>query len=314
MKTKLLTGLIITLTSFLILTIASTVVAKGPAGKLNGQFIKPGLGINATHADLLQALPNDKAIGYDIETNVITLTTGYLPAIFKEPAFCSTIPTLIDPANASNLNTIIPQFTWDLGNGPDGTLSRMQISRDSDFTQVRWDMYGGSTTGLEVIRIWENLEPGITYYWRTWLMCGDTQGPYSEVWSFTTASSGEILPAPTLIAPANGSTVTSGVVTLQWEPVPGAVDYLVHWKKVGGYGSMVSWVNDTQRDIYIENNSTYQWSVEARNDYALGVESEAWQFVTQFGPLSVQLPGWNVGFRSIEGDATIFLVGQGAIK
>lgn len=126
-----------------------------------------------------------------------------------------------------------------------------------------------------------NFQPATTYYWRAWLLCGEIAGPYSEVWSFTTGSGGTILPAPTLIAPANGSTLPSLSVTLQWSAVDGAVEYLVHWRKAGEGGYTYSWVTDTQKEIrWLEPQTSYEWWISARNDYAIGNDSETWQFTT----------------------------------
>ena len=280
MKIKRMLAVVIILASFLLLTFAIASAAQDPDDQLTGRSLAQDFELSGSKSPSEYIRSNIERAGDISFTDYITVTANYLPAIFKKPVPCSTIPTLIYPSNEQILDTIIPEFTWNLGNGPDATLSRMQIAKDSDFSQIRWDMWGGSVSGIEVLRIWNNLEPATIYYWRAWLMCGDTQGPYSAVWSFTTGSDGVLLPAPDLIAPPNGSSVLAPTVNLQWSSVPGAVDYLLRWKKIGGYGSMVAWVEGTQHDVYVEDNSTYEWSVIARNDYALGVESVRWQFNT----------------------------------
>lgn len=207
----------------------------------------------------------------------------YLPAVFRGYPGCSTIPTLIQPQNGSTLSTIAPLYVWDDGSDPFATGFRLQVARDPQFSHgagsVRTSIHGEYE-----FRFSTNLEPSTTYYWRAYLVCGDERGPYSDVWSFTTGSAGTILPAPVLVAPADGSAVPSTVATLQWSSVPGAVDYLVCWRQVGLGGYNYEWQSGTQQAAYLSNNSTYEWWVSARNDYAIGTDSPKWQLTTGPAP------------------------------
>jgi hypothetical protein len=161
------------------------------------------------------------------------------------------------------------------------TKLRLQVAKDLDFTKIVSGLYYSGVTGVGEFRFPHNLDPDTAYYWRAGLMCDDTEGPYSDVWSFTTGSGGTILSAPTLIAPANGSTPPSLPVTLQWSAVDGTVEYLVHWRKVGEGGYGYSWETETQRELsWLDANTSYEWWVSARNDYAIGEDSETWQFTT----------------------------------
>ena len=233
--------------------------------------------------------------------------TTYLPAVFKNYGSCSTIPTLLSPANGSDLNTLIPLFQWDSGNDPNATALRLQVATDPDFTYTVMSLWYVGGTGVGQFRFPHNLDPATTYYWRAWLLCGETEGPYSEVWSFTTGSGGTILLAPTLIAPANGSTLPS--VTLQWSAVDGTVEYLVHWRKVGQGWYTYTWVTDTQREIsWLEANTSYEWWVSARNDYAIGDDSETWQFTTPAGSssMSPQYLDRRFAVEECDGVTTVF--------
>ena len=118
---------------------------------------------------------------------------------------------------------------------------------------------------------------------RAWLVCDEIEGPYSEVWSFTSGSGGTIPPAPTLIAPADGITLTTVPVTLEWSAVNEAVEYLFGWRKVDQSFTFVTWVPDTEITMYSQwftPDTTYQWWVEARSDYAIGPASTTWEFTT----------------------------------
>ena len=109
-------------------------------------------------------------------------------------------------------------------------------------------------------------------------MCGETQGPDSEMWSFTAGSGGTMLPGPSLLSPASGSTLAGTTVTPQWSSVSGAAEYVVYDK-----ADRTSWrtVNGTQITInWLDPHTTYEWWVKARNDYAWGAESIHWTFTT----------------------------------
>jgi len=107
------------------------------------------------------------------------------------------------------------------------------------------------------------------------------------VWSFTSGSGGTILPPPTLVAPADGSTLASLPVTFQWLPVDGTIEYKVTWGKASEPNiRYTDWVTGTQLttdwhiDPSIAYDIVYEWYVSARNDYAIGQSSDIWQFTT----------------------------------
>jgi hypothetical protein len=236
--------------------------------------------VTADSSVSLSSAQNATSLNYTSEVTVPLAFTTHLPVAFKGYAFCSTIPTLLDPANGSYLDTLIPLFQWDRGNDPNATLLHLELARDPDFAWMVSSLWwSGAGTGVGEFRFNFNLDPATTYYWRAWLTCDDIEGPYSDVWSFTTGSGGTILSAPALIAPANGSAPPSLPVTLQWSAVDGAVEYQPHWRNVGGVFTVVSWVTETQMGLYwLEANASYEWWVSARNDYAFGEDSEIWQF------------------------------------
>jgi hypothetical protein len=211
----------------------------------------------------------------------------YLPLIFKSCETCSTAPTLLAPANGSTLDTLLPLFRWDAGNNPNATNVRIMIDEDADFAHYALWINAGPT-GIGEFRCPYNLDPATTYYWRAWLICSECQGPYTETWSFTTGSGGTILPAPNLVAPANGSTLPSLPTVLQWSAVSGADEYRVYWRELGSGGYTYTIVTVTQySNYYLETSLTYEWWVAAINHYAVGADSVKWQFTTpaQAGPV-----------------------------
>ena len=232
--------------------------------------------------------------------------TIYLPVMLKNTQFCSTVPTLISPTNGSSLNTLIPLFQWDSGHNPDANDLHVDVSRNPGFTQIINTLYYNSAQGAGNFRFSGNFDPATILYWRAFLLCGSTQGPYSPVWSFTTGSGGTLLPTPALVAPANGNTVPTITVLLQWSSVSGAVAYQVHWRKVGQSGYIYDSVTGTQYTItWGSANTTYEWWVSAQNDYAFGADSVKWQFTTPAGFSSASTQELDHSFVVEDGSTTI---------
>ncbi len=228
-----------------------------------------------------------KAYDGKLYSNIATVTI----TVNAVNASCSAAPTLISPSDGSNPNTLIPTFQWNNGNVADITeVHLLLLLHEDDFPNdwVYWvTSYDGSFD--EDRYDLANLTPATTYYWKVWLKCGEIESPHSELWSFTTGSDDTLLPAPTLLSPADGSEIWSGdlPVKLQWSPVTGAEEYKVVIKKwADGTWNRVwsTTVTETEYTItfVLTQNSNYQWSVQPINDYALGTTSLGWIFETKY--------------------------------
>jgi len=233
----------------------------------------------------------------------------YLPLI-RNGSPCLNAPTLLDPANGSSLDNLIPLFRWDNGNDPNVTRLHLEVARDAGFTQRLISFTSGGSGGIREFRFSRNFDPSATLYWRTYLECGTTQSPYSAVWSFTTGSGGTILPAPNLLAPADDTILPSLPVNLEWSAVSGAVEYIVHWTLTGQGGYSYSMATDTNFTIGwgLSPNATYDWWITARNAYAWGVDSVKWQFTTPAGALSISHTNINRTFSIDENGVTYLTV------
>lgn len=200
----------------------------------------------------------------------------YLPIVFApaQPS-CSSAPTLVGPANRGALNTVTPLFEWNVGNDPTVTEMFVEIATDTTFSRYTFLFISPPPTGVTVaqLRYPDNLSFSTTYYWRVYFVCGAKQGPYSATWSFTTAASGgTFLPAPDLIAPPDGATISSNEVSFEWSAVPGALDYLIMWMPVGSDTFSFVYTTDTHYTAIgaLAPGTQYQWFVAARNDYGDG--------------------------------------------
>lgn len=245
-------------------------------------------------------------------TGVTCQTPGayniYLPLI-KNGSPCSKAPILLEPANGSNLDNLIPIFSFDTGNDPNVTGFVMSVARDVDFNQSVTSLsISGSVSGIYNFRFSQNFDPSTTLYWRAYNRCGEIQSPYSQTWSFTTGSGGPIMPAPTLISPPDDSVLPTLPVNLEWSAVNGAWEYLVHWRRTGLGGYSYTYTADTNFTIWgLNPNTTYEWWITARNDYAWGLESEKWQFTTPAETLSITQENLNPIFVTDE-DGTTSLI------
>ncbi|MGH2458944.1 MAG: fibronectin type III domain-containing protein [Chloroflexota bacterium] len=207
----------------------------------------------------------------------------FLPLVDGPPS-CSIAPTLLGPSNEAVAGTLAPLFQWVPIDDPNATSMTLQVASDASFddpsviAQVSFDPTSAIwTTGQT--RLPGNLSPSTVYDWRTFVSCGSGQGPYSATWSLTTAGpGGPLLAAPTLVSPPfDFSQASPSSLTLVWQTVSGAIDYLVVWFPAGSGSINFTYVADTQSGtnqqvtIGALNPSTeYQWYVQARNYYADG--------------------------------------------
>lgn len=204
---------------------------------------------------------------------------------------CSIPPKLVAPTNESNLDNLVPIFTWNNGNDPSITTVYFEISHDPTFNPynpgpgVHFSL--PYEPGEQNIRHFHNLEEGLTLYWRVSFACDGGDILDSEVWSFTTPEGGTTLPAPQLLSPADGSTVGAPPFNLEWEAVPGAEEYRLLLRYRDPEDGIVKWTRFifiTETIYTIEDDDIesgpMEWSVATINDYAIGEQSEWWTFTS----------------------------------
>jgi hypothetical protein len=217
---------------------------------------------------------------YDQITSTFTV---YLPLVQRPitptvPAGpCSIAPTLVSPADKSTLNTLIPRFEY-IEVSEMVSNTEITIADNPAFDlPIQYTTGGGK--GTHKLSLFDNLEPGTTYYWRVNDVCGAVKGPSSAVFSFTTGSNGTILPAPKLVSPADGTSNVGEETTFTWEAVGGATGY-EPYVCIKQDGCTLSHTPATSETFYLEANTEYRWHVFAYNDYAYGNPSEDWTFTT----------------------------------
>lgn len=207
------------------------------------------------------------------EANSLNLL--YLPLVMKP----CVKPILISPENAAQLDTLKPSFTFEIPPLTTQISVGLQISQETDFDDLEYSMGGSSSGGTATWRIFRNLTPATNYYWRVKANCGNSMVTYSDVRSFSTGSTGEILPAPVLLSPGDDTTTGSTQVIFDWEDVSGAVEYMIAYQEQGSYW-WLTYVTNSTFTQNLQANTTYNWYAQAINDYAYGANSEVWSFTT----------------------------------
>lgn len=275
MKARLLIAFALAIGLALIL--AWVVAAQGTGAKIHAQST-PYVVSATGHHPIRQ---NIVGLGYTEDITFTPAFTVYLPLVQRTiiPP-CTTAPTLISPTNGSLLNTLAPTLIYMRGTAP---VSYTSISvADNPAFSTLVDLYGtaGGGLGPMQLRLWKNLQPATVYYWRVQDVCGSVHSPYSSVFSFTTGSGGVILPAPVLVSPVSGTLGIGQEVTLTWNSVAGALGYQVWIYAVGSGGRLYFTSGTSQVVRRLQASATYEWYVDAYNDYAYGDMSDKWLFGT----------------------------------
>ena len=216
-------------------------------------------------------------------------STQYLPFIpnnYHPTVLCDTAPSLISPENGAAVDTLLPQLTYIQGSFPI-SYTQISIADNPGFSNsISYSSYGGGAPTQHTLSLFDNLAPGTKYYWHVQDFCGSQGSPLSPNYTFTTGSNGTILPAPVQVSPANATVNVSKYITITWNSVPGATGYKLFVHPVGSGGTIYFTVGTSRLILNQQANTTYEWTVQARNSYAFGNASPTWQYTT--GSFSVQ--------------------------
>lgn len=230
-------------------------------------------------------------------------STIYLPFVSLELPPCSRAPSLISPTNGSQLDTLVPELVFMKGTDPVSYTVITIADNPELYPGMAFYAHGGGIGPIHM-RMFYNLSPATTYYWRVNDVCGADVSPYSEVFTFTTGSGGVILPAPTLVSPPDGEIEVGEEVTFTWNSVAGAAGYqLFRCMEEGGCRLYLT-SSTSQPTGSLSPNSNYEWYVRAYNDYAYGEYSNTRQFTTG----SFRSTRRNVANSPLEAPHTLYYV------
>lgn len=200
----------------------------------------------------------------------------YLPVGLRTTSICVDRPLLLWPAAGATINTLIPAYLWDSCDLPEAIYTHLQIAPNPDMSDWVLSLYDSPTNVGSFQEYEKNLVPDTTYYWRIRAVYGDDDfGPYSSG-SFRTAPNGPVLPPPELLYPFDDMTLPGTTVTFNWQPVSGAVKYLIviGWTFGQIDARYYAYVEDTQTAFnHLPPNQPCYWVVSSVTDYAIGEPS-----------------------------------------
>jgi len=199
----------------------------------------------------------------------------YLPFV----AYPCPQPTLYSPEDAAQLDTLTPVFQFGVPVITGVTGAALHVSPNPSFMPLEYSITSDSGGGEFTWKVYYNLTPAATYYWRAVTICQGSVKSYSEIRTFLTGSGGEFPPAPVLLSPADGSTTASTSVTFEWSQVVGATGYLLNYQGEGSSWMTVP-LTDTQRTRSLQPGKNYIWYVQPLNAYGIGESSPTWHFTT----------------------------------
>lgn len=120
-------------------------------------------------------------------------------------------PELISPINGAVDVSTSPPLTWEPSSGAQPITYTVEIDETPDFLTAFVN-----SSGNETIPFYPNLYTAATYYWRVRAVNAAGNSPWSDTWSFTTLSGGEIPGTPTLQGPVNGSSDVNLPIQFAW--------------------------------------------------------------------------------------------------
>ena len=200
-------------------------------------------------------------------------------------------PTLLSPADESEIDTLLPALKWGTTEGVFETSYELALN-PSFQPVVEVINFIGIDPDLQdfVQRIpSDNLMQDTVYYWRVASTCAeiDTRGAFSEPISFRTPiDNGELLPKPTAVFPADEAITGSIRVITSFNEIEDSLGYLVYFYDSLEKAEQDEWfksISAGEKPVAVsvfDPEKTVYWRVKARNDFGWGDLSDARSFTT----------------------------------
>jgi|GEM_PF-6246554 len=145
-----------------------------------------------------------------------------------------------------------------------------------------------TVTALDSILV--NMLPNVYYLWHVKPYKSGGEGPFSDVFSFTTLNPPVPPPAPNLVSPIDGAVLINTTPLLEWSYLTTATGYSVQIAKDAQFVDIrfdstgIINTNITVPFGFLNGDSTYFWRVGAYNAYGNGYFSER--------SFTIILPSW----------------------
>lgn len=195
------------------------------------------------------------------------------------------IAELIYPAdNQQNVSPQVVQLEWS-SQELDVTYN-LKVSEHSDFSVPVIDEDGLGETSYQL----NDIEQGVTFYWRVQAVGKYLDGEWSETSSFTTAESdapGQIV----LAEPEDGAEEMDVNPEFSWYPDDNSEFYLFQLSDHSGFDELIAEFAEYPDTILalpdtLDYHREYFWRVAGQNEFVTAEWSEIWTFRTE-----VELPG-----------------------
>jgi hypothetical protein len=187
-------------------------------------------------------------------------------------------PTLISPANGSNVSGSSIQFCWNAATGANNY--HLQIATDPSFNDICYDQdVGNITCNIEVSGFPDD---GTTFYWH--VKAGNAVGwsSYSDTWYFDNGTT--LVPEPATDPSPDDGAISVGInVDLSWTAGTGATSHDVYF----GTSITPAFVRNQTTTSYdpctLDSNTTYYWRIDevGTGGTTTGI---IWSFTTQVEP------------------------------
>ena len=186
----------------------------------------------------------------------------------------------------------------------------LEVARTSTFAEPDVSVSGITETSYLV----EGLDYGTEYFWHVRATNAQSASEYSTTYRFSTAAAPP--DAPLLTSPANGAAALPATVTLDWEDVTGADEYMIQVDSSAGFENPIRDLVSSESEVTLTGlggERTYFWRVRAADDGNAGEWSESWAFTTMISlPAPPQLVSPEEGAASVSIEAE--LVWRGAAR
>jgi hypothetical protein len=206
-------------------------------------------------------------------------------------------PALVSPVSGSADQPLEMLLDWNPAS--DAEAYRLQVATDAGFSTIVFEEYPISNTSKQI----GPLAEGTKHYWRVRASNVTGNGPWSDVWNFTTG-----VAAPdqaVLVSPSNNATGVSLTPTLRWLKLSTASAYTLQVSEDQNFGSTVvddNALTDTLSQVGpLGEDRTYYWRVAGSNGGGVGAWSTTRQFRTRLNvPQQVTLsaPGDGASVKS----------------
>ncbi len=183
-------------------------------------------------------------------------------------------PIAINPADEATDIPTMPEFRWEAQATAENY--HLQISETPDFSTIVEDIQN-IDGNMKFVSGLKNLH---VYYWRVRAENSHGEGPWSEVYEFTTTGN-----PPTLSYPNNGMIDADFDIQFKWQNLYGDVNYRLQITETGDFSDLVENIPAIDTNVRnvggFVNLEQYHWRVRAENENGIGQWSSSFSYTTK---------------------------------